>query len=88
MLSRTTQRKVNWVLWYWTFMTVLVVFQQGGILGIFKAQSGSHIASIFGRDSALGNDAVGTTPEEFAATLKKDRERWTPVIKASGFKAE
>ena len=37
---------------------------------------------------ALGNDAVGTTPEEFAATLKKDRERWTPVIKASGFKAE
>jgi Mn2+/Fe2+ NRAMP family transporter len=25
--------KVNWVLWYWTFMTILVVFQQGGILG-------------------------------------------------------
>jgi len=25
--------KVNWLLWYWTFMTVLVVFQQGGILG-------------------------------------------------------
>ena len=37
---------------------------------------------------ALGNDAVGTTPEEFAAILKKDRDRWTPVIKASGFKAE
>jgi tripartite-type tricarboxylate transporter receptor subunit TctC len=36
----------------------------------------------------LGNDAVGTTPEEFAAVLKKDRERWVPVIKASGFKAE
>jgi tripartite-type tricarboxylate transporter receptor subunit TctC len=36
----------------------------------------------------LGSDAVGTTPEEFAATLKKDRERWAPVIKASGFKAE
>jgi len=36
----------------------------------------------------LGNDAVGTTPEEFAAVLKKDRDRWTPVIKASGFKAE
>ncbi len=36
----------------------------------------------------LGNDAVGTTPEEFAAVLKKDRERWAPVIKASGFKAE
>jgi Mn2+/Fe2+ NRAMP family transporter len=25
--------RVNWLLWYWTFMTVLVVFQQGGILG-------------------------------------------------------
>ena len=36
----------------------------------------------------LGNDAMGTTPEEFAAVLKKDRERWGPVIKASGFKAE
>jgi tripartite-type tricarboxylate transporter receptor subunit TctC len=36
----------------------------------------------------LGSDAVGTTPEEFSATLKKDRERWVPIIKASGFKAE
>jgi len=25
--------KVNWLLWYWTFMTMLVVLQQGGILG-------------------------------------------------------
>jgi len=36
----------------------------------------------------LGSDAVGSTPEEFSATLKKDRERWVPIIKASGFKAE
>jgi tripartite-type tricarboxylate transporter receptor subunit TctC len=36
----------------------------------------------------LGSDAVGTTPEECAAVFKKDRERWVPVIKASGFKAE
>jgi tripartite-type tricarboxylate transporter receptor subunit TctC len=36
----------------------------------------------------LGSDAAGTTPEEFAAILKKDRDRWVPVIKASGFKAE
>jgi len=36
----------------------------------------------------MGNEPMGTTPEEFAATLKKDRERWTPIIKASGFKAE
>jgi Mn2+/Fe2+ NRAMP family transporter len=25
--------RVNWLLWYWSFMTILVVFQQGGILG-------------------------------------------------------
>jgi tripartite-type tricarboxylate transporter receptor subunit TctC len=37
---------------------------------------------------ALGSDAAGSTAEEFSATLKKDRERWVPVIKASGFKAE
>jgi len=36
----------------------------------------------------LGNEPVGTTPEGFAAILKKARERWTPIIKASGFKAE
>ena len=27
------QSKVNWLVLYWTFMTVLIVFQQGGILG-------------------------------------------------------
>ena len=25
--------RVNWLLWYWTFMTMLVIVQQGGILG-------------------------------------------------------
>ncbi len=36
----------------------------------------------------LGSDPAGTTPEECSAVFKKDRERWVPVIKASGFKAE
>jgi tripartite-type tricarboxylate transporter receptor subunit TctC len=36
----------------------------------------------------LGSDPVGTTPAECAAVFKKDRERWVPVIKASGFKVE
>jgi TonB family protein len=31
--------------------------KNAGILGVLKQQEGSHIASIFGRDSALGNDA-------------------------------
>jgi len=36
----------------------------------------------------LGSDPAGTTPEECSAVFKKDRERWVPIIKASGFKAE
>jgi TonB family protein len=31
--------------------------KNAGILGVLKMNDGSHIASIFGRDSALGNDA-------------------------------
>ena len=31
---------------------------------------------------------VGDTPAEFAAFLRKDRERWAEVIKASGVRAE
>lgn len=36
----------------------------------------------------LGADATGTTAEEFAKIIKQDREKWGPIIKASGFKAE
>jgi TonB family protein len=32
--------------------------KKAGVLGIFQQQKGSHIASIFGRDSALGRDAT------------------------------
>jgi len=37
---------------------------------------------------SLGSDPVGSTPEAFAQVLKDDRERWVPVIKASGFKVQ
>ncbi len=36
----------------------------------------------------LGADVSGTTAEEFAGIIKQDREKWGPIIKASGFKAE
>jgi tripartite-type tricarboxylate transporter receptor subunit TctC len=36
----------------------------------------------------MGSDPAGTTPEECGAVFKKDRARWVPIIKASGFKAE
>lgn len=40
------------------------------------------------RFKAQGAVAVGDTPAEFSAFLKKDHERWARVIKASGVKAE
>jgi tripartite-type tricarboxylate transporter receptor subunit TctC len=36
----------------------------------------------------LGSDVAGTSAEEFAKIIRQDRERWEPIIKASGFKAE
>jgi tripartite-type tricarboxylate transporter receptor subunit TctC len=36
----------------------------------------------------VGNTPAFQTPEEFAATVKGDIERWRPVVKASGFVAE
>jgi tripartite-type tricarboxylate transporter receptor subunit TctC len=36
----------------------------------------------------LGNEPKFQTPDEFAATVKADMERWGPVVKASGFVAQ
>lgn len=52
---------------------------------IVKAVKSPDVAE---KIQGLGGNPAGTTPEEFAAILKKDRERWVPIIKASGFKAD
>jgi tripartite-type tricarboxylate transporter receptor subunit TctC len=52
---------------------------------IVKAVKSPDVAE---KIQGLGSDPVGTTPEECAGVFKKDRERWVPIIKASGFKAE
>ena len=36
----------------------------------------------------IGADPTGTSSEEFEAIIKQDREKWGPIIKASGFKAD
>lgn len=36
----------------------------------------------------IGAEATGTTAEEFARIIKRDREKWGPIIKASGYKAD
>jgi tripartite-type tricarboxylate transporter receptor subunit TctC len=45
-------------------------------------------ADVVEKIKGMGSDPAGTTPEECGAVFKKDRERWVPIIKASGFKAE
>lgn len=37
------------------------------------------------RFEKIGLEPTGTTPTELAQIIKADRERWTPVVKASGF---
>jgi tripartite-type tricarboxylate transporter receptor subunit TctC len=36
----------------------------------------------------MGLEAKASTPAELAALLKRDSERWAPLIKAIGFTAE
>jgi tripartite-type tricarboxylate transporter receptor subunit TctC len=36
----------------------------------------------------FGNEPAIQTPEQFAATVRADYDRWAPVVKASGFVAE
>jgi tripartite-type tricarboxylate transporter receptor subunit TctC len=45
-------------------------------------------ADVVEKIKGMGSDPAGTTPEECGAVFKKDRERWVPIIQASGFKAE
>lgn len=45
-----------------------------------------NTADLKGRLEKDGTDIVGSTPEEFAAFIKADLDKWTKVIKASGVK--
>ena len=40
------------------------------------------------RFTAEGSEPIGSTPAEFHAFIKSEIERWAPVVKASGMKAE
>jgi tripartite-type tricarboxylate transporter receptor subunit TctC len=38
--------------------------------------------------AAMGLEPVGTTPEQFDATIRSEIEKWAPIVKASGAKAD
>jgi tripartite-type tricarboxylate transporter receptor subunit TctC len=50
-----------------------------------EAVRSPEIAESFAK---MGNEAKFQTPDQFAAQVKADLERWGPVVKASGFVAE
>ena len=50
--------------------------------------SALHNAEIRTRIGTLGFEVTGTTGEELARIQRADYERWGPIIKASGFKAD
>jgi tripartite-type tricarboxylate transporter receptor subunit TctC len=45
-------------------------------------------ADVRERMASLGIDPVGNTPEQLAAALKADLDKWTAVAKTAGIKAE
>ena len=45
-------------------------------------------ATVRGRLESLGLEPTGLGPAELATILKRDYERWGPIIKASGFKPD
>jgi tripartite-type tricarboxylate transporter receptor subunit TctC len=43
---------------------------------------------VAGRIAADGSEAVGSTPQRLAATIKAERAKWTKVIKQAGIKRD
>ena len=56
--------------------------EQFGVTGLFTPQAEVR------RLSALGADAVGGTPEEFAQRLRLENARWGEAIRKSGVKLD
>jgi tripartite-type tricarboxylate transporter receptor subunit TctC len=40
------------------------------------------------RLAKLGAQPIGSTPQQFDAKIREDYEKWAPIIKAAGMKAE
>ena len=50
-----------------------------------KATKSKEVSERFAADNAI---AVGSSPAEFAAFIKKEQERWSDVVKKANIKAE
>ena len=58
--------------------------------GLASGIQPSAIAQIAAREQTqkqlamVGSEAVGSTPEQFAATLRAERARWGDIVRSSG----
>ncbi|MNC94484.1 hypothetical protein D3C83_113500 [compost metagenome] len=50
--------------------------------------SGLKSADVMQRLDALGYEAIGGTPEQFAATIRADIPRYARIVKAAGIKVD
>ena len=48
----------------------------------------TQMADVRARFKAMGVDPIGTTPEQLAAIMRADLEKWTRVIRAANIKLE
>jgi tripartite-type tricarboxylate transporter receptor subunit TctC len=53
-----------------------------------EAAKAAHSASVKERFAADDAEAVGSTPAEYAAFIKKEQARWSKVVRAAGIKAD
>ena len=53
-----------------------------------EAAKAAHAPSVRERFSADDAEAVGSTPEEYAAFISKEQARWSKVVKTAGIKAD
>ncbi len=53
-----------------------------------EAAKAARSASVMERFAADDAEAVGSTPAEYAAFIKKEQERWGKVVRAAGVKAD
>ena len=47
-----------------------------------------HVSDVIARFTADGAEAAGGTPQQLAAHIKSEREKWAKVIKDAGIRGE